>query len=41
MKHGDDMFYYEVERFIQRIKKDGRLLQAAKANGLEPIVQLH
>ncbi|MGD9555074.1 MAG: substrate-binding periplasmic protein [Arcobacteraceae bacterium] len=41
MKHADDEFYYEVERFIQRIKQDGRLLKAAQDNSLEPIIQLH
>ncbi len=39
MAYGDDAFYDEVEQFIQRIKKDGRLLKAAKANALEPIIQ--
>lgn len=41
MKHTDDEFYYEVERFIQRIKQDGRLLKAAQDNSLEPIIQLY
>lgn len=39
MAYGDDAFYEEVEKFIQRIKSDGRLLKAAKNNALEPIVQ--
>jgi ABC-type amino acid transport substrate-binding protein len=38
--YGDDEFYNEIENFIQRIKKDGRLLKAAKNNALEPIVHL-
>lgn len=38
MAYGEDDFYNEVENFIQRIKKDGRLLKAAQNNGLEPIV---
>lgn len=40
MAYDDDAFYNEVETFIQRIKKDGRLLKAAQHNGLEPIVNL-
>ena len=39
--YGDDEFYTQIEAFILRIKKDGRLLKAAKNNGLEPIVQLN
>lgn len=38
--YGDDEFYNEIEKFIQRIKDDGRLLKAAQNNGLEPIVNL-
>lgn len=40
MAYGDDAFYGEIEKFIQRIKNDGRLLKAAQNNGLEPIVNL-
>lgn len=38
--YGDDKFYHRVEKFIKDIKADGRLLEAAKKNGLEPIVKL-
>lgn len=38
--YGDDKFYNRVEKFISDIKKDGRLLKAAKENGLEPIAKL-
>lgn len=38
--YGDDKFYNRVEQFIKDIKKDGRLLQIAKNNNLEPIVKL-
>jgi ABC-type amino acid transport substrate-binding protein len=38
--YGDDKFYNRVEKFIEDIIKDGRLLNAAKKNGLEPIVKL-
>ncbi len=40
MNYGDDKFYNRVEKFIDEIKKDGRLLKAAQSNGLEPIVKL-
>ncbi len=40
MKYGEDKFYNRVEQFIQDIKNDGRLLNLAKKNGLEPIVKL-
>ncbi len=40
MAYGDDKFYKRVEKFISDIKKDGRLLNLAKKNGLEPIVKL-
>lgn len=39
--YGDDEFYNKIESFISKIKKDGRLLKAAHANKLEPIVQLN
>jgi len=38
MAPGDDAFYARVERFITTIKTDGRLLEAARRHGLEPIV---
>ena len=38
--YDDDKFYNRVEKFISDIKKDGRLLNAAQKNGLEPIVKL-
>ncbi len=40
LAYGDDVFFARVEKFIKDIKKDGRLLKAAKNNGLEPIVNL-
>lgn len=40
MKYDDEAFYNRVEEFLSDIKKDGRLLQFAKKNGLEPIVNL-
>ena len=36
----DDKFYNRVEKFIKDIKKDGRLLQLVKQNGLGPIAKL-
>lgn len=41
MNYGDDKWYNRVEKFIKDIKQDGRLLQYAQKNGLEPIVKLH
>lgn len=38
--YGDDRFYERIEAFIRTIKKDGRLLNLAKKNALEPIVKL-
>ncbi|ADC63776.1 ABC transporter substrate-binding protein [Allochromatium vinosum] len=38
MAPGDDAFHARVERFITAIKTDGRLLEAARRHGLEPIV---
>lgn len=35
---GDPEWLAEIDRFVARIKADGRLLKAARANGLEPIV---
>lgn len=40
MAYGNDNFYNRIEKFISDIKNDGRLLQKAKQNGLEPIVKL-
>jgi len=40
MDYENDKFYNRVEQFINDIKKDGRLLDLAKNNGLEPIVKL-
>lgn len=40
MAYGDDPFYEAVEKFVQDIKKDGRLLKAAQKNGLVPIAKL-
>ena len=40
MKYDDEKFYNRVEEFLKTIKNDGRLLQLAKNNGLEPIVNL-
>ncbi|SFN92583.1 amino acid ABC transporter substrate-binding protein, PAAT family [Formivibrio citricus] len=38
VQKGDDTWYARIERFVQTIKQDGRLRQAARKNGLEPIV---
>lgn len=38
MKPGDDAWYARLERFMSDIKRDGRLLAAARRNGLESIV---
>lgn len=40
VKYGDDIFYNRIEKFLRDIKKDGRLLKAAKDNSLEAIVNL-
>jgi len=40
MAYGNDKFYERVEKFIQDIKRDGRLLKIARINGLEEIVKL-
>ena len=40
MAYQNDPFYKRVEQFIVDIKKDGRLLQLARKNGLEAIVKL-
>ena len=40
MAYGNDKFYQRVEQFISDIKKDGRLLDLARKNGLGPIAKL-
>ncbi|GGD39490.1 amino acid ABC transporter substrate-binding protein [Malaciobacter pacificus] len=40
MAYGHEEFYQRVEKFIFKIKNDGRLLKFAKKNGLEPIAKL-
>ena len=40
MAYGDDKFYERVEKFIEDIKKDGRLKKLAEKNGLLPIAKL-
>jgi ABC-type amino acid transport substrate-binding protein len=35
---GDERWWQELEAFVARIKRDGRLLAAARRHGLEPIV---
>lgn len=38
IKPGDDLWHARVERFVSDIKRDGRLMMAAKRYKLEPIV---
>jgi len=38
--YGDDKFYNRIEKFISDIKTDGRLLNLAQKNGLEPIIKM-
>ena len=38
MKPGDDVWHARLDRFVSDIKRDGRLLEAAKRHKLEPIV---
>jgi ABC-type amino acid transport substrate-binding protein len=38
MQLGDDRWYQRIERFMRDIKRDGRLLAAAKRHQLDPIV---
>lgn len=38
MKPGDDVWHARMERFVDDIKRDGRLLNAAKVHKLTPIV---
>ena len=40
VRPGDDRWLARVERFVSDIKRDGRLMEAARRNGLEPIVIL-
>ena len=40
MAYGNDDFYNRVERFIKKIKKNGRLKNIAIKNGLKPIIKL-
>jgi ABC-type amino acid transport substrate-binding protein len=35
---GDERWYQTLEAFVSRIKRDGRLLAAARRHGLDPIV---
>jgi len=38
MKPGDDAWHARVERFVSDIKRDGRLMNAAKKYKLDPSV---
>ncbi len=38
MKPGDDLWYARIERFMSDIKRDGRLLEAARRHKLDAIV---
>lgn len=38
LKPGDDVWHARLERFVSDVKRDGRLLEAAKRHKLEPIV---
>jgi len=38
MQQGDDRWHARMEQFMADIKRDGRLLAAAKRHKLEPIV---
>jgi len=40
MAYNNEKFYNKVEEFISNIKKDGRLLELAKKNELEPIANI-
>ena len=40
MAYGNEDFYNKVEEFIKRVKKDNRLLNLAKKNGLLPSAKL-
>jgi hypothetical protein len=38
MQPGDDVWHARLERFVSDIKRDGRLMSAAKRHKLDPIV---
>ena len=38
---GDQSLAQDINLFLKTIKRDGRLLKAAKNNGLEPVVNLN
>jgi ABC-type amino acid transport substrate-binding protein len=38
MRPGDNIWYARIERFMSDIKRDGRLMAAAKRHKLDPIV---
>ena len=38
---GDQVWLNYINLFLKTIKRDGRLLKAAKNNGLEPVVNLN
>ena len=40
LKPGDDVWHQRLEQFMQAIKRDGRLLAAARKHKLDPIVVL-
>ena len=40
IKPGDDALHERLEAFLQTIKRDGRLLAAARKHKLDPIVVL-
>lgn len=40
VKPGDDRWHERVEQFVRDIKRDGRLMQAARRHKLDPIVAL-
>lgn len=40
MAYGNEKFFQRVEQFIKDIKTDGRLINIAKKNSLEPIINL-
>lgn len=41
MQPGDDVWHERLERFVAEVKKDGRLLEAARRHKLDPIVVLN
>ncbi|OQX14616.1 MAG: amino acid ABC transporter substrate-binding protein [Desulfobulbaceae bacterium A2] len=40
MQPGDDRWHQRIEHFVRTIKRDGRLLEAARKHKLDPIVHL-